>query len=259
MPITLFENSPGALKRKGVIKDSYGWWSAVEAKDLDNDGDDDYVLGNWGLNSKFRASANQPLKLYVKDFDRNGKIDQILEWYPKADKIAYPFVSKNELVNHIPQLSNVIETYKDYGTSTYEELFTEDQREGAVELQCTYLKSAILWRDEEGFRLEALDLQAQVSPVYAIVAEDIDHDDIIDLLLFGNHYGLRPDIGRLDANRGVVLKGKPEGEFEFIPSTESGLFVTGQVRDAAFITGPKGIRQLIIGRNNLPAQIFNLR
>jgi len=259
MPITLFENSPGALKRKGVIRDSYGWWSAVEAKDLDNDGDDDYVFGNWGLNSKFRASAEQPLKLYVKDFDRNGKIDQILEWYPKADKIAYPFVSKNELVNHIPQLANVIETYKNYGTSTYEQLFTEEQREGAVELQCTYLKSAILWRDEEGFRLEALDLQVQVSPVYAIVAEDIDHDDIIDLLLFGNHYGLRPDIGRLDANRGVVLKGRPEGEFEFIPSAESGLFVTGQVRDAAFITGPNGIRQLIIGRNNLPAQIFNLR
>jgi hypothetical protein len=258
MPITLFENSPGALKRKGVIKDSYGWWSALEAKDLDNDGDDDYVLGNWGLNSKFRASAEQPLKLYIKDFDRNGKIDQILEWYPMADKIAYPFVSKDDLVNHIPQLSNVIETYKDYGTSTYEQLFTEEQREGAVELTCTYLKSAILWRDKEGFRLEALDLQAQMAPIFSIVAEDIDQDDIIDLMVFGNLYGLRPDVGRLDGNRGVYMKGKPEGKFELIPSTESGLFVRGQVRDAVLISDIEGKNRLVIARNNLPAQIYKI-
>jgi hypothetical protein len=259
MPITIFENATGALRVKGIIKDSHGWWSSMEVADLDNDGDDDYILGNWGLNSKFRASVDRPLKLYVKDFDRNGKIDQILEWYPKADQTAYPFASKDELTKQLPQLTNLIETYKDFGTSTYQQLFSAEQRDGATELTCTFLGSAILWKDEGGFRLEALDQQAQIAPVYSIIARDIDNDEIMDLLLFGNNYGIKPEIGRLDGNRGVFLRGMSEGKYDFISPVESGLYVTGQVRDATFIHCADGSQKLIVGRNNLPAEIYVVR
>jgi enediyne biosynthesis protein E4 len=137
MPVTVFENTPGVLKKKIEIDNSHGWWSAIVSKDLDNDGDEDFILGNWGLNSKFKASQEKPLKLHVKDFDRNGKVEQILEWYPEADDVAYPFVSKDELVKFLPQTAQSIKSYKDFGSLTYQQLFTEEQRRGALQLTTT--------------------------------------------------------------------------------------------------------------------------
>ncbi len=258
MPITVFENTLGLLKKKGVVKDSYGWWSAMEVKDLDNDGDDDYILGNWGLNSKFKASVDRPLKLYVKDFDRNGKTEQILEWFPPGDDKAYPFATKMDIIAQIPHLDNKIKKYADYGRTTYEELFDPEQRQGAIELKSTYLKSAILWNDDNVFRLEALPNEAQVSPIFSIVTDDLDSDGIIDLLLFGNFYGIKPEIGRLDANRGVLLKGMPGGKYSSISSFQSGLKIEGEVRDALIINDFHGDRLLIVARNNLNAVSFLL-
>jgi hypothetical protein len=168
-------------------------------------------------------------------------------------------VSKDELINQLPQLANVLETYKDYGSRTYEELFSKEQREGAVELKCTYLKSGILWKEENGFRLEALNQEVQISPVYSIIAEDIDNDGTSDLLLFGNLFGLKSDIGRLDGNRGVYLKGTPDRKYKSISSTSSGLFIRGQVRGAEMILDKEGDRKLILGRNNLPAKVYSIR
>ena len=255
MPITVFENVPGAMKKKGIVPDSFGWWSSIEAKDLDNDGDDDYVLGNWGLNSKFKATPERPLKLFVKDFDRDGKIEQILEWYPPGEQQAYPFATKEDLVAQIPHLGRTIEKYADYGKDTYLDLFEPEQRKGALELKTTELKTSVMWKEDKAFRLEALPNAAQVSPVFSIVAEDLDGDDISDILLMGNFYGLKPEGGRLDANRGVMLKGMGDGKFEPISSKQSGLFIKGEVRDAVLIPGANGSR-LVIARNNLPALIF---
>jgi hypothetical protein len=259
MPITIFENTPGLLKKKGVIKDSHGWWSAIHATDLDEDGDDDYVLGNWGLNSKFKATVERPLSLYVKDFDRNGKVDQILAWYPPGEQRAFPFVSKDELVKQIPFLATKFETYKEYGNSTYEDLFDAEQRAGTLELKASRLESAILWRDENGFRLQALPMDAQLSPVFAVEVADVNHDSIKDIMLFGNHYGLKPEVGRLDANHGTLLLGDKNGNYQSVPQSASGLFVFGQVRDAQFILDSNGNRKLIITRNNDTALYYELK
>ena len=258
MPVTIFESTPGALTKKGIIKDSFGWWSSITATDLDGDGDEDFVLGNWGLNSKLKASVARPLKLYVKDFDHNGSVDKILEWYPSADTIAYPLISKDDITKNIPQLDQKIRSYADYGKMTYRQLFDEKQREGALEFKANYLESAILWRDETGFRLEALPREAQVSPVYSIVTDDIDKDGIVDILLFGNLYGLKPEIGRMDANVGVFLKGESKGKYTTLSTTESGLFVTGQVRDSRIISDSGGNKVLIISRNNDSVQSYRL-
>jgi len=258
MPITIFENIQGALKKKGIVPDSYGWWSALEVKDLDKDGDDDYILGNWGLNSKFKASVDRPLKLYVKDFDRNGQVEQILEWFPLEEETAFPFASKADMIAQIPHLARKIQKYAEYGKATYEDLFEPEQRQGALELKSTYLQSAILWNDDKGFRLEALPNEAQVSPVFSIVADDLDSDGIIDLILFGNFYGIKPEIGRLDGNRAVLLKGMGKSKYECIPSFQSGLYIQGEVRDALIINDSRGGKRLIVARNNQSVITYTL-
>lgn len=252
MPIIILENTPGAMKRKGYIPNSYGWWSSMIKRDLDGDGDDDFVLGNWGTNSKFQASPQEPLRMFVKDFDRNGTIEQILLWYPPGEKKAYPFATKDDLVKQLPFLKNKISKYADYGHMTYEDLFDETQRKGAVELMADCLTSAILWQDSTGFRLQTLPAAAQVSPVFSIVADDFNHDEKIDLLLLGNYYGLKPEGGRLDANRGVMLQGMEHGQFSAISNDVSGVYITGQVRDAAYMPLANGKKVLLVGRNNLP-------
>ena len=97
-----------------------------------------------------------------------------------------------------------MEKYADYAQATYKDLFTEDQRKDALVLKANYFESAILWKDEKGFRLEALPDEAQLSPVFSILINDFDKDDKKDLMLFGNFYGLKPEVGRMDGNKGLT-------------------------------------------------------
>jgi len=149
MAIHIFPNINGVLGKPILVSGSNGWWTRVKASDLDNDGDIDYVLGNWGLNTKFKASADRPLTMFVNDFDNNGKSEFILNWYPPLDNKAYPFVQRNELLAQMPGLVKTIPTYKDYGFMTYDSLFKKDAKDNAKGYSATILESAILWNEKE--------------------------------------------------------------------------------------------------------------
>ncbi len=259
LPITYFENGNGQLRKKTLpgLKSSSGWWLTIEASDLDGDGDDDYILGNWGLNSKFKASVKKPLNLYVKDFDTNGKSDFILNWYPPLDGQAYPFATKMDLTTQLPHLKKHNLRYKEYAEKTYESLLTEEERRNVISYSAVNLESSIAWNDEGVIRIEALPLAAQVAPVFGIVAKDLDLDGVIDLWLGGNFHGLKPEFGRLDSSKGTLLKGNSSGTFRALSNEQSGLSVFGQVRDVVSIE-MNGIPHLIIARNNLPLLCFGV-
>lgn len=258
MPVTVFTNTGENLEKK-VIENTQGWWSAIEAADLDGDGDQDFVVGNWGLNTKFEASPEKPLKLYSKDFDNNGKTESFLEWYPPRAAESYPFATKMEATSQLPHLKKKVLKYEDYAGSTVGELFTDAERAGMQTLEANYLSSAIVWNEGSRFRVEALPAEAQVAPVYSIVAEDLDADNCVDLLLMGNLYGLKPEVGRLDANRGVLLKGFGNGTFKPLSSQASGFWIPGQVRDAVVLPLSEGQKRIVLARNNLPVQVYDGR
>ncbi|MEQ9441399.1 MAG: VCBS repeat-containing protein [Cyclobacteriaceae bacterium] len=255
MPVTIFENTPNGL-RKSTIENSSGWWSAITAADLDNDGDQDFILGNWGLNSKFNASQNHPLKLHTKDFDGNGKVESVIEWHPSGSTTAYPFPAKMDLMAQIPALKKDFLTYDAYAKSSFEEVFSPGDERRLQQLSAQRLESVILWNDPEGYCMEVLPPAAQVAPVYSIIAEDLDQDNCPDLLLLGNLYGLKPEVGRLDANKGVFLKGYGNRSFKALPAKESGFWIDGQVRDAIALEGPGNTRRLFIARNNRPLLVY---
>lgn len=254
--VTIFVNEENELTRKEVIPGTHGWWNTLEVVDLDQDGYLDMVLGNWGLNTKFQASVEQPLTMYVKDFDKNRKSEFIINWYPPLETTAFPFPTKMDLTAQIPNLKKRALKYIDYSTKSYEELFVPIDREGALEYSAVTLASAIIWNEGESLKIESLPLEAQVAPVYSILTEDLDEDGQIDIWLGGNIYGLKPEVGRQAANHGVFLKGASDRRFTYLPPTESGIRIEGQVRDAITIKRGNKEKTILVARNNDTVEAF---
>ncbi len=260
MPIILFENDHGQLNftQKQTQTPYMGWWNRIVASDLDGDGDDDYVLGNWGLNTKFTASTKQPVTMYVKDFDNNGKTEFILNWTAPIDDDVYPFATKMEITDQLPHLKKDILKYEDYAHKTYESLFTEEERAGAFAFRATHLESSILWNEDAGLELESLPLEAQVAPVFAILAEDLDGDNVKDIWLGGNFHGVKPQVGRHDSSKGVFLKGNGQKKFTYLIHRRTGLEAEGEVRDAQ-VFKRNGINHIVLARNGRNLLSFQSR
>jgi len=257
MPLKIFSNTGKGLGPAKILDGTEGWWTAIQKADLNQDGIDEFVLGNWGVNSKFQASKDRPLKMHVKDFDSNGKSEFVITWYPPMDNKEFPFAVKSDMTSQLPQLKKKVLHYGEYASKSYEDLLSSEQREDAIDYIATTLNSCILWNQgNNNYRLESLPIQAQVSPVFSIVAEDLDNDKIVDLFLCGNFYGLKPEVGRQNSSPGIFLKGKGKGKFEYAPSSALGLAVKGEVRDIKVLEIPGKGKTILVGRNNMPAVIF---
>ncbi len=254
--ISIYKNDNGSIGQVTTIPQSNGWWTRIEPADLDRDGDLDFVVGNWGLNTKFKASPSKPLTMYVNDFDDNGKSEFVINWYPPLDNRPYPFATKPELTSQLPALRRSILKYADYAGKSYDSLFNPGMRKRSLAYTANYLESAILWNDGTNhFRLAPLPWEAQVSPVFGIVTDDFDEDGYVDIWLGGNFYELKPQVGRHDASRGVFLKGDKDKSYTYVSPRETGLYVDGQVRDAALIR-VNDSENILVARNNAKVLLF---
>lgn len=252
MPITMFVNYAGKeIKKDITIENSSGWWNRIVAGDVDQDGDEDYVLGNWGLNMKFSASPEQPLTIYINDYDKNGKYEGILEWYFGTDDKPYPFASKMDLTAQLPKLKKSALKYSEYAKMQVGDMFSPTILAESEQRQVVNFNTSILKRSGKQFELEAMPAAAQVSPVFGIIIEDLDEDGQNDIFLGGNFYSLKPEVGRHDGLNGGYFKGDGQGNFDYISEINSGIQVKGAVRDAIYLDG-----QLFIARNNAPVVTF---
>jgi len=250
MPVTFFINKKGKLESKTEVPNSSGWWSTIAPVDLDKDGNMDFVLGNWGLNSRFRASKDKPMRLYVNDFDGNGTGESIITYYwPEGKSFVYP--SKSDLTSQLPTLRKRFLYYKDFARKTMDDFFGAEAVRKSRQSQTEELQSCVLWGYEKGKpELTPLPVIAQAAPVYAIIADDFDKDGNTDLLLDGNMYDVKPDIGRLDANDGILLKGDGKKNFQPLSFLQTGIHIKGQVRDAIKVDGGQTGQSIILARNN---------
>jgi hypothetical protein len=247
MSTLLFKNQEGELQVPKEISQK-GWWNTILATDLDDDGNIDILLGNHGLNSRFRASMESPIVLFVDDFDQNGTTDPILT--KRIEKGHRPYALRHNLIDQIKELKKLFPDYESYRNVTMEATFGESLKEASKQ-SVNDLESVVLWNEGSlNFTVSSLPIQAQFSPIFGVVANDFDHDGDQDLVLGGNLHGTKPEVGRYDASYGLYLENLGSREWTIYTSNR-GLKLEGEVRDMYTKDG-----QLIILRNNQPLQIY---
>jgi enediyne biosynthesis protein E4 len=252
--IRFFENKNHQLKEvTGQInlKNSAGWWNCIKSADLDGDGDQDFVIGNHGLNSRFKASPEKPISLYLNDFDNNTWNEPILCQY-NGDK-SYPMALRNDFVKQMPSLKKRFLKFEDYKNKTIQEIFSPDLLSKSLKKEATQLQSCVLWNDGNGhFSLTPLPYQAQLAPMYAVEIQDFTNDGRLDILLGGNHERCKPETGIYLASRGLLLEGvKNTQEFKALSPLASGLNIEGSIRDFLVIG-----KRVLVARNNRSLEIL---
>ncbi len=258
MPVTVFENRNGKLvnvTRKYGLQNTHGWWNVVAVGDFNRDGLMDLVAGNWGLNSILKATADKPVRLFINDFSGDGKPEPILTYY-NGEK-SYPFASRDLLLTNIPSLLAKYPTYADYAGESIQDIFTREQLKTAAVRTATEFASVVLLNNGDGtFDKRQLPVEAQFSPIYAILVDDFNQDGYEDLLLGGNFYGVAPDQGRYDAGYGSLLLGDGTGSFEPVSLQNSGFIVTGEIRQILPLQTAMGETRIMVARNNDTVKIF---
>jgi enediyne biosynthesis protein E4 len=259
MPVSILKMVGGKLKNitqnLGLGK-SNGLWQSVSVGDLDGDGDADLLTGNFGKNSRLHATETQPLELFSSDFDGNGSIEPVLTMF-ETDGKRFPIARHDVMLKQMPSLKKKFLYARDYGNATFEMLFSKEKIAAATHSFANNLANC-WWENQNGtFICHELPNLAQVSLGWATAIGDFTGDNLPDLFIAGNKYGIEVETGRLDASVGCLLEGDGKGHFSPFSAAKSGIFADKEVRKVVVLRGANGRQILVVANNNSAIQIFS--
>ncbi len=241
------------------IGNVHGMWMEIEAADLDQDGDDDYIVGNLGINHRFNISQKYPLNLYAVDIDQNGTIDPICSGYWRNDKgemTEYPVNYLDELASQSPFFRKLFTSYTEFSKMDMPSILAESNLDIAPPQYINETRSYILWNENGSFTWEELPLKLQFSPINAILIKDLNQDGFEDVILAGNDHSFDVSTGNYDANRGYVMLGGSERSFNLLEPSESGMILTGQVASLVYMEGDYPL--LLVGINRDTLRVYKI-
>lgn len=256
MPILVFKNEKGTLVNVSpqfFEKNYAGWWNKILVSDFNSDQRPDLLIGNIGLNAQFQASDKEPLEMYYKDFDNNGSVDPIFSFYIQHKR--YPYLTRDELLSQLPGLRKRFSDFKSYSDITTEQLFEANELKSAGYLVANHLSTTCFINQSNAkFKAVVLPKEAQYAPIYAMEVIDYNKDQHPDILLCGNNSNFKIRLGKFDANFGVLLQGDGRGNYRYIPQSESGFNIWGDVRSSFSIDN-----SIFLGVNGRPLIVYELR
>jgi hypothetical protein len=255
LSIRFYHINNGKFDEFNEIKNSSGWWNSLTAGDFDLDGDMDYVAGNLGLNSHFHATADEPLCIHTKDFNKDGRIDPIMSYYTQGvNYIGHP---RDVLIDQVNSMRARFRTFTAYSEATFEQSFLPEELEDAyVVCAQTFENSYIENLGIGKFKMKSLPLLAQVGPLYGMITDDFDNDGNPDVLVSGNSYAPEVISGRDDALIGLMLKGDGQGNFIPVQAKQSGFVSDLDSKGMAKIILSNGQGLIVVGNNSAKTKSF---
>ncbi|WP_298319426.1 VCBS repeat-containing protein [uncultured Aquimarina sp.] len=259
MPITIFELENKTFKNVTAaygLEHTNGWWNKIIASDIDNDGDNDFVVGNLGLNYKFKAIKEKPFTVYANDFDNNGTNDIFLAKYYQNRQV--PIRGKECSSQQLPGLKKKFKTYKEFAKADIFQII-DTKNNQALKYEAKEFASIILRNVNGKLSLEILPIEAQFSTINGIVVDDFNKDGIKDILIAGNKFEVEVETTRADASIGLLMLGTKTGTYKTINSLESGYFMPYNAKDLQYIEMGTNTKAIITAINNSTLQIHTYK
>ncbi|MEJ2583857.1 MAG: VCBS repeat-containing protein [Robiginitalea sp.] len=251
MAPVFLRNDKGKFRRMDFSFPS-GLWQRIAPFDIDQDGDMDYLLGNWGTNSKFTASAEHPLKMYFDDFDSNGSTETVLA--TAKNGTYFPLVGLDELGSQMVEFRKKYPRYRDFAGKSIQEIFEPSQLEGAALREVTELRTGYLKNDKGRFIYHSFPSNLQTAPVMEFLTFDFDGDGKGEVLAAGNYFGVKPYQGKFDSFPGALIK----SENEIILGNRTGLdLMNKSVRHLSVIHFDNQPYLLVV-YNDAAAEVYQL-
>ena len=251
MPIKFFRNASGIFEDVSdqlLLDDELsGWWFDIQAADFDNDGDQDFVVGNLGKNYKYQASSSEPFKVYLNDFDQNRREDIVLS-YKKGDT-EYPVRGRQCSSEQMPAIKQKFLDYNSFASANLSQIYTTKFLDEALSYEITSFKSIYLENKNGSFVVHPLPQLAQISSINKFLVDDFNDDGHLDVVLAGNLYHAEVETPRNDASFGLFMSGDGTGNFSPQTMLESGLKIVGDVRDMELLL-VQGRRHILVGKND---------
>ena len=247
MGINVFTNENGNFRQSEPIENTRGWWYSIEANDMDGDGDDDYLVGNLGLNYKYKASEDEPFEVHYYDFDDNGFKDIVLSYYNFGEQ--FPLRGRACSSQQVPLIKDKFINYDLFASANLTEVYGQDNLKKALHYEATNFASIYLENLGNGqFKSTPLPNKVQVSSINDFVVDDFNQDGFKDVLLAGNLFPAEVETTRNDAGVGSILVGDGKGNFTPLTPEASGIFLPYDVKSLKLLK--TGKKPLVLGAVN---------
>lgn len=257
MGITVFENKDNQFERVAVkgLENTEGWWFAIESGDFDQDGDMDFVVGNLGLNYKYKTSPEEQFDVFYKDFDGNGSKDIVLGYYNFGEH--FPVRGFSCSSQQVPQLKKDIKKYDIFASMDMNSIYGEENLDKADHFITNTFASHLLINEGGKFIMKELPKEAQFSNINDFLIEDINADGHLDIVAIGNLFVSEIETSRNDAGTGTVLLGNGKNEFRVIPLSDSGFFANKDAKKIRQIN-VAGEKWILVANNDDELQVYRL-